>query len=101
VSTQPSEYLGKLLSVSATNYGNKSLSDSFIASKNIKCVKTITFVGGGETSNTRVCSDNQGLIYFVFDEITLYEKLYKNLLYYIHLTLPEEKYNKVLVSEKQ
>jgi len=99
--SQSGEYLGKLLSVSVTNYGNKSSSDFFIASKNIKCIKTITFVGGDETSNTRVCSDNQGLIYFVFDEITLYEKLYKNLLYYIHLTLPEEKYNKVFVSEKQ
>lgn len=93
------EYIGKLLNVSIVNYyQDKSFPDSFVSSENLKCVKTITYP---EKVNTRICSDEQGLIYFVFDEFKRGDELYKNFLANIRLSLPDDKYNEIVVSTIQ
>lgn len=55
------ELVGKLLGISVVGY-SKNLPDSFVSSENLKCVKTITYFGNDNKINSRVCSDNQGLV---------------------------------------
>lgn len=96
--SQSNEFFGKLLTVSVIKYGNVPLTDSYIYSKNLKCLKYVTYPA---KLNTQICSDNQGLAYFVYDEITRDGKSYKNVLANIYFSLPEEKYNEIIGNPKQ
>ncbi len=90
------KYLGKLAYV---NFSTRIINfpESFL-SENLKCNKHFTYSGG--EYNTRSCSDNQGLTYFFLDEFIRDGKSYKNTLENIFITLPEEKYKEILVSDK-
>jgi hypothetical protein len=94
------ELVGKLLGISATGY-NITLTDSFVSSEHLQCVKTVTYFGNDNKSNSRVCSDNQGLVYVIYDEITWSGKLQKNVLAVIQHFLPAEEYMKAFVLEKE
>jgi hypothetical protein len=94
------EITGKVIGISVTS-SSAILSDSIISSENLKCVRTVTYSTMVGKPNTRICSDNQGLVYFVFDEITRRGKLQKNALVAIQYFLPAEEYNKIFVLDKQ
>lgn len=94
------ELVGKVLGISVVGY-NKTLPDSFVSSENLKCVRTITYFGNDNKSNSRLCSDNQGLVYRIYDEIMWYDKLQKNALEAIQYFLSAEEYNKIFVLDKQ
>jgi hypothetical protein len=94
------ELVGKVSGISAVA-SNTTLPDSFVSSENLKCVKTVTYFGNDNKSNSRVCSDNQGLVYLIYDEIMWYGKLQKNVLAAIQYFLPAEEYNKIFVLDYQ
>lgn len=96
------EYSDKLLSVSVVNFNfNTSFSESFIAAENLKCVKNVTYLTTAVKRNTKICSDSQGLFYFIDDEKLLDGKLRENYLENIYFSLPPEKYNEIIVLDKQ
>jgi hypothetical protein len=94
------EFIGKVWAISL-HTPNVTLSESFISNENLKCTKTVTYFMLNDKSNTRICSDDYGLVYWVFDESMRNGKLIKNVLFSIHYFLTPEKYNEVFIVDEQ
>jgi hypothetical protein len=94
------EFIGKIWAI-VLHTPNVTLSESFISNEKLKCTKTITYFMLNDKSNTRICTDEQGLVYWVYDEFMRNGKLNKNALFSIHYFLTPEKYNEVFIVDEQ
>lgn len=100
------EYLGKLLSIRLINFVDV-LTDEYKTFTNLKCVNTTTYPGSvylpgvSLIFDSEICSDKEGLEYFVIGERKISEgKTLKNVIGTIQFALPPEKQKEVIVYEK-